>query len=61
LIWQVASDDYFYIEGASASIPRSIAKVYQISDSQFCLYVDDVQFCVSFQLMHQLFHPGDIK
>jgi hypothetical protein len=31
-VCQVAAADYFYIEGASASIPLSIAKVYQMLD-----------------------------
>jgi len=43
-IWQVAGDDYFYIEGASASIPLSIAKVYQTSNAYFWLFVADLLF-----------------
>ena len=51
-IWQVAGDDYFYIEGASASIPLSIAKVCQTSNAYFWI-VDDVQIlCLDCQLMH---------
>jgi hypothetical protein len=38
----IAGDDYFYIEGASASIPMSIAKVYQKPNAYFWLFVDDV-------------------
>ena len=28
VVWQVTGNDYFYIEGASGSIPTSIAKVF---------------------------------
>ena len=55
-IWQVAGDDYFYIEGASASIPLSIAKVYQTSNAYFWLFVADVHFfCLECQSMHVFF------
>jgi hypothetical protein len=37
----VTGNDYFYIEGASATVPMSIAKVSRISHPDFC-FVDDV-------------------
>jgi len=61
-IWQVAGDDYFYIEGASASIPLSIAKVYQTSNAYFWLFVADVHFFLSWMPIDAcFFFSGDIE